>query len=137
MRSRTHTPRPLLVLAVVFSTLIMIDMETCRAETVSAFLKKNGKTLSLQVSVAAPAPSSLIARLHLPAQMKVVSTSPPGAKVDRKAANIKWLVKKPRPGTLQFSATTESAPNFSKVSGVVLFRQPGEGKLITIEADKH
>lgn len=136
MKRRTHTPRSLLVLAVVFCTIIMIGMEPCQAETVSASLKKNGKTITLQVSVADPAPTSLIARLHFPAQMTVVSTSPSGAKVDRKAANIKWLVKKPRLGALQFSATTEAAPDFSKVSGVVLFRQPGEGSLITIEARK-
>lgn len=136
MRYGTNARRPLLLWTLVLFIIAMTGIEECSADTVSATLLSNGKTLTLQVSVADPAPSSLIARLHLPAQAKIVSTSPTGAKVDRKASTIKWLVKTPFSGSLKFSATTATAPDFSSVSGLVLFRHPKDGKLIKIAAQK-
>ena len=128
--------RPLFLLPIYVSMLLGTGAVDCLADQVAATLQQEGKKLKLEISVAAPPPSSLIARIKLPSQPKIVATSPTTAKLDQKKSHIKWLVKNPSPGTLRFSVTTSAATDFSKVSAEVLYRKPGSKKSINIDAQK-
>lgn len=136
MNPTTPFPRPVLLLSILFSLLLFTKADQCVAGPAAATLQQDGQTIRLEVSVPTPPPTSLIARIKLPAQTKIGATSPPAAKVDHKSSHIKWLVKQPGPGTLRFSVKTSPPLDLSKVSAEVLFHPPGGGSLTKIDAKK-
>lgn len=136
MNHTTPYPKSLLLLPFLVSMLFLALAAQSIAGQAAATLEQDGQTIRLEVSVPTPPPTSLIAGIKLPAQTKIGATSPPSAKVDSQNAHIKWLVKHPRPGTLRFSVTTSPPMKLSSVSAEVLFRPPGGGSLIRIDAKK-
>lgn len=104
--------------------------------SLQATIHQQGQTLSLEVAVPAPPPSSIIAGIKLSQQVKIVKTFPASAKLDAQASHVKWLVKNPSPGKLRFTVTTSPAADLAKVSAEILYRSPGGGSLQKIEAGK-
>lgn len=137
MSYKTRYPGPLFFLPLLVSIVLGSGTVDCLAEQVAATLQQQARNLNLEVSVAAPPPTSLIAVMKLPPQTKIQEISPRNAKSDPKNSQIKWLVKNPRTGTLRFSVTVSKPTDLSKVSAEILYRKPGGGKLIKIDAQKH
>ena len=113
--------------------LVALPASASRAEQVTATLGREAAALVLEISLAPPAPASLIARVTLPSGTGVVSVSPEGAKIDRGGTEVKWLVKSPRPGSHRFTVATEKPVATSSVTAVVLYRT-GQGTLVTVPA---
>lgn len=134
MSGKTHFLKTLAICSALICLTIAITTEISRADQVSAALQHNNNKLTLKVFLASPPPVNLIAQITIPAQVKIVSTSPKATKVDRKKSMIKWLVKNPQAGTLQFAVTTSPGADPSSVAAVVLYRKPGDGSLIKIKA---
>lgn len=135
MGPRIHYAIPLL-LPTICIFLLAITAADCLAGQVEATINRDNQSLRLEVSVPSPPPSSIIAGITLPKNTKVVGTSPKSAKIDPKTSSVKWLVKNPQPGTLRFSASTSPPADFSEVSAEILYRAPGGGSLIKINAKK-
>ena len=125
-----------LLLSTICILLLGTASVDCLAGQVAATLQRENQHLKLEVSVPSPPPSSIIAGIKLPKNTRIVSTSPKSAKIDAKSSSVKWLVKNPRPGSLRFSASTSTPVDFSKVSAEILYRTPGGGSLIKVNAKK-
>ena len=136
MSYKRRYSRRLFFLPLLVSIVLGSGTVDCLAEQVAATLQQQAQNLNLEVSVAAPPPTSLIAVMELPPQTKIQATSPRNAKLDPKNSQIKWLVKNPRTGTLRFSVTVSKPIDLSKVSAEILYRKPAGGKLIKIDARK-
>ncbi len=136
MSYKTRYLGRLFFLPLLVSIVLASGAVDCLAEQVAATLQQQAQNLNLEVSVAAPPPTSLIAVMELPPQTKIQATSPGNAKLDQKKSQIKWLVKNPSAGTLRFSVTLTKPTDLSKVSAEILYRKPGGGKLIKIIAQK-
>ena len=136
MSYKRRYPGRLFFLPLLVSIVLGSGTVDCLAEQVAATLQQQAQNLNLEVSVAAPPPTSLIAVMELPPQTKIQATSPRNAKLDPKNSQIKWLVKNPRKGKLRFSVTVSKPTDLSKVSAEILYRKPGGGKLIKIDAQK-
>jgi hypothetical protein len=136
MGFRVQYKKSYLLLATLCILLLGSSSADCLAGQVAATLHQDNQNLRLEVSVPSPPPSSIIAGIKLPKNIKIVRTSPKSAKIDPKTSSIKWLVKNPRPGTLPFSASTSPVPDFSRVSAEILYRAPGGGSLIKVNARK-
>ena len=136
MSYKTRYPGRLFFLPLLVSIVLGSGTVDCLAEQVAATLQQQAQNLNLEVSMAAPPPTSLIAAMELPPQTKIQATSPGNAKLDQKKSQIKWLVKNPSAGTLRFSVTLTKPADLSKVSAEILYRKPGGGKLIKIIAQK-
>lgn len=136
MSYKRRYSRRLFFLPLLVSIVLGSGTVDCLAEQVAATLQQQAQNLNLEVSVADPPPTSLIAVMELPPQTKIQATSPRNAKLDPKNSQIKWLVKNPRTGTLRFSVTVSKPIDLSKVSAEILYRKPAGGKLIKIDARK-
>ena len=136
MSYKRRYSRRLFFLPLLVSIVLGSGTVDCLAEQVAATLQQQAQNLNLEVSVADPPPTSLIAVMELPPQTKIQATSPRNAKLDPKNSQIKWLVKNPRTGKLRFSVTVSKPIDLSKVSAEILYRKPGGGKLIKIDAQK-
>jgi len=136
MSYKTRYPGRLFFLPLLVSILLWGGAVDSMADQVAATLQQQAQNLNLEVSVAAPPPASLIAVMELPPQTKIQATSPRNAKLDPKNSQIKWLVKNPGTGRLRFSVTVSKPTDLAKVSAEILYRKPGGGKLIKIDAQK-
>ena len=136
MSYKRRYPGRLFFLPLLVSIVLGSGTVDCLAEQVAATLQQQAQNLNLEVSVADPPPTSLIAVMELPPQTKIQATSPRNAKLDPKNSQIKWLVKNPRTGKLRFSVTVSKPIDLSKVSAEILYRKPAGGKLIKIDARK-
>ncbi len=123
------------ILAVCIFCLSLLKPAACQAAPVSAVIYlQSGTTAVLEISLANPLPTTLIAQIALPPAAQVVSTSPGGAKIERGATLVKWLLKNPAAGSIRFSATSAVALDQQALSGVVLFRRQADGSLVRINA---
>ena len=136
MSYKRRYPGRLFFLPLLVSIVLGSGTVDSMADQVAATLQQQAQNLNLEVSVADPPPTSLIAVMELPPQTKIQATSPRNAKLDPKNSQIKWLVKNPRTGTLRFSVTVSKPIDLSKVSAEILYRKPAGGKLIKIDARK-
>ena len=136
MSYKTRYPGRFFFLPLLVSIVLWSGAVDSMADQVAATLQQQAQNLNLEVSVAAPPPASLIAVMELPPQTKIQATSPRNAKLDPKNSQIKWLVKNPRTGTLRFSVTVSKPTDLANVSAEILYRKPGGGKLIKIDAQK-
>ena len=136
MSYKRRYSRRLFFLPLLVSIVLWSGTVDCLAEQVAATLQQQAQNLNLEVSVADPPPTSLIAVMELPPQTKIQATSPRNAKLDPKNSQIKWLVKNPRTGKLRFSVTVSKPIDLAKVSAEILYRKPGGGKLTKIDARK-
>jgi len=136
MSYKRRYPGRLFFLPLLVSIVLGSGTVDCLAEQVAATLQQQAQNLNLEVSVADPPPTSLIAVMELPPQTKIQAISPRNAKLDPKNSQIKWLVKNPRTGKLRFSVTVSKPIDLSKVSAEILYRKPGGGKLTKIDAQK-
>lgn len=136
MSYKRRYPGRLFFLPLLVSIVLGSGTVDCLAEQVAATLQQQAQNLNLEVSVADPPPTSLIAVMELPPQTKIQATSPRNAKLDPKNSQIKWLVKNPRTGKLRFSVTVSKPIDLSKVSAEILYRKPAGGKLIKVDARK-
>ena len=136
MSYKTRYPGRFFFLPLLVSIVLWSGAVDSMADQVAATLQQQAQNLNLEVSVTAPPPASLIAVMELPPQTKIQATSPRNAKLDPKNSQIKWLVKNPRTGTLRFSVTVSKPTDLANVSAEILYRKPGGGKLIKIDAQK-
>ena len=136
MHSRP-TSAPLFFLLLMLNVFLLWSAPSVApAAQLQATIHQQGPTLSLDVAVPAPPPSSIIAGIKLSPKLKIVRTSPASAKVDSQTPHVKWLVKNPPPGAHRFTVTTSPAADLSKVSADILYRSPGGGSLQKVEARK-
>lgn len=117
--------------------LFALSAGTAIAGPGKATLSTNKDQLHLSVTVPKPAPSSLIAQLKLTAGTTIISTSPHTAKIDAGGSVVKWLVKNPPPGTINFTAVISPPANAASASGSVTYRKPGDGTLVKITAENN
>jgi hypothetical protein len=134
-------PIPPFFIVFIFAASIiclnLLEPPACQAAPVSAAIYlQNGTRAVLEISLANPVPTSLIAQIALPPSARVVATSPGGAKIEHGANLIKWLLKNPSAGSIQLSVTSAVAFDQNSLSGVVLFRRQQDGNLVKVKAEK-
>ena len=117
--------------------ILFIQAESWGADQVSAELyQKNSKQQVLALKISSPAPGSLIAQISFPASLQIVATDPAVAKLDQESGAVKWLIKKPRPGTILLTLKTAAPADLSKLSADVMYRSGAGGSLKKISAKK-
>ncbi len=113
--------------------LFLLDPEIGRAESGVAgrYLAGGGSDVRILLTIAKPAPKAFIVLQQIPEGVQVTSASsaPSGAPQDGTA--VKWLFKRPLPGstivTLQLSRQVPE----SQLVGEISYRHPKSGVLVT------
>lgn len=104
-----------------------------RAEGIRArYLKNGGDATVLELSIAAPAPSSVIVQQQLPPGTRIKHAVPAYTKFNPEKAEVKWLVKRPRPGVRTITLQYETPLSGQGASAVIRCKSPSSGQLMTI-----
>ncbi len=109
-------------------TLLVLPLSVLASSVTGRYLKGSGTTITLQVSVGKPAPSSIIVEQSISPKNKIKNAKPKPQKIGSNG-KVKWLVKNIRPGKRQFTLKL-SAPLQGSVRGVIRYKDPASGKFL-------
>ncbi len=124
-----------LCIAVTLASVIFLlsSVEISRAEPVTARLYQSGKTMTfIELSLAPPAPATLIVELKLPSVVKIIRSVPQFSKQNKNT--IKWLLKniKERSYTIQLETGTMIDLSSSQVH--IRYRDRDSGSIQEVQA---
>ncbi len=131
MAQKNTTLSIVITLASVIFLLALVSIS--RAEPVTARLYQSGKTMTfIELSLAPPAPATLIVEMKLPAGVDVVRTVPHFSKQNKNS--IKWLLKniKDRSFTIQLETGTKLDLGSSQVH--IRYRNRDSGSVQEVQA---
>ncbi|BHH82975.1 hypothetical protein [Desulforhopalus sp. 52FAK] len=114
-----------------FLTVLIIGLLplASHASTVNGrYLKGSGSTITLEISVGKPAPSSIIVEQSFSQKNKVTAAQPKPNKMSGNG-NAKWLLKNIKPGKKRFTLQLAS-PLKGSIRGVVRYKDPASGKFL-------
>ena len=116
--------RPLLT-ALIICLLPLIS----HASTVNGrYIKGAGSTITLEISVGNPAPTSIIVEQSFSQKNKIKAAHPKPKKISGNG-NAKWLVKNIKPGKKRFTLQLAS-PLKGSIRGVLRYKDPSTGKFL-------
>lgn len=102
---------------------------TSHASTVNGrFIKGSGSTITLEISVGTPAPTSIIVEQSF-SQKNTIKAAQPKPKKISGNGNAKWLLKNIKPGKKRFTLQLAS-PLKGSIRGVVRYKDPASGKFL-------
>jgi len=94
------------------------------------YLADSGREIVLELSIGAPAPSSLILRQYLVPGSRIVSAEPAYKKYDPGSGEVLWLLSGLGPGTRTVRLRL-AAPQSQPVTGEVRCLDPETGRYVT------
>ena len=107
---------------------------TVQAEGIQArYLENSGKMSVLEISIADPAPSSVIVKQYLPAGKSIEGTLPDYTKYNLKKQMLTWLFKRPAPGVQRIVTYYTSPLTGEGAYAVIRCKNPRDGTLMTIQ----
>ena len=122
---------PLLFLA---AWCLALPSAAAAAPLVSAhYSQQKANAGMLQLTIAAPAPSTVIVSLNLPAGHDILSANPSFKKRSKKTREVKWLLKDVTPGSRTISFVLSAPFSFSQLGCIVQYMDPGDGRMVTLK----
>ena len=119
--NRVRLTLPLLI-------VLMTPFAVQAASVSGRYLRASGTTITLEIVVNKPAPSSIIVEQFFAPENKIKTARPQPQKIDIHRS-AKWLVKNLRPGKRRFSVQL-TAPLQGSVRGVVRYKDPMSGTFL-------
>ena len=96
------------------------------------YLSATGQDIQLQITVASPAPTTLIVVQNLPAGTVIETASPAFHQHDAGKGEVKWLLTQVKPGRYVLNLHL-SRPMFpGGISGEIRYKEPASGRLINL-----
>lgn len=128
-----HAPaQGLLYLALL--VLLALPMPLCAGEALVSgqYLSAAGQDIQLQITVASPAPSTLIVIQNLPTGTMIEAASPAFHQYDTGKGEVKWLLTKVNPGKYLVSLRLSRPVAHGGISGEVRYKDPANGRLTNL-----
>ena len=122
-----------IVITLTSIIFLLSSISISQAEPVTARLYQSGKTMTfIELSLAPPAPATLIVEMKLPSGVDVVKTVPQFSKQNKNS--IKWLLKNitARSFTIQLQTATKLDLSSSQVH--IRYRSRDSGSIQEVQA---
>jgi hypothetical protein len=94
------------------------------------YLKAEGKTIQLELSIGRPAPSTVIVIQNLPSGARIVGASPPVKRFDPQSGEAKWLLKGVRSGELLVQMELSRPIRARELRGQIRYKHPATGAMV-------
>ena len=124
--------RPFLVQ--ILLALIFGGMAAAESGVVGRYLAGGGSDVQMLLTIQKPAPAAFIVLQQIPPGVKMTSASPAPSLASRSAfsagSTVKWLVKRPRPGSLILSMQLSRQVAEEQLQGEISYRHPENGSLV-------
>lgn len=112
--------------------LALFPVGTLQAETnvVGRYLAGGGSDVRMLLTIQAPPPAAFIVLQQIPPGVKMTAATPAPSGFQQDGATVKWLFKRPRPGTMIVSMQLSRQVPESQLKGEISYRHPRNGELI-------
>jgi len=115
---------------ILLTTLIigLIPLTGHASSVNGRYVKASGSTVSLEISIGKPAPTSIIVEQTFSQKNKIKAAQPKPKKISGNG-NTKWLVKNIKPGKKRFTLQLAS-PLKGSIRAVIRYKDPATGKFL-------
>jgi len=126
-----HAPGLLFVTLLV---LLSLPNPLCAGEALVSgqYLSVAGQNIQLRITVASPAPSTLIVIQNLPMGTVIEAVSPAFHQYDVGKGEGKWLLTQVRPGRYILSLRLVRPVALGGISGEIRYKDPASGRLTNL-----
>ena len=116
----------LLLAVVLLPTIVWAD-----GGVAGRYLAGGGSDVRILLTINRPAPKAFIVLQQVPAGVVVASVSPAPSGGPQDGSAIKWLFKRPSPGSMILTMQLSRQVAESGLIGEISYRHPKSGKLVT------
>lgn len=122
----------LLFLALLLLFSRPMPLRAAEALVSGRYLSGGGQDIQLQITVASPAPSTLIVIQNLPVGTVIEAASPAFHQYDAGKGEVKWLLTEVRPGRHLVSLRLPHPVAAGVVTGEIRYKDPASGRLTNL-----
>ena len=124
-------PRLWLLLGMLICSLISAAAARGQEKLVSCrYLKAQGQTIQLELSIGRPAPTTVIVIQNLPPGAAIVSASPPVKRFDAASGEAKWLLKGLTSGQRLLEMKLSTPIQARELRGQIRYKHPATGAMV-------
>jgi hypothetical protein len=123
----------LLFLALLLLGCFPMSLSAGEALVSGQYLSAAGQNIQLQITVASPAPSTLIVIQNLPAGTAIETASPAFNQYDAGTGEVKWLLTRVKPGGYTVSLRLARSASPGGISGEIRYKDPASGKMTRLQ----
>jgi len=125
------------VQSLLFAALILLislpmSLRADEALVSGQYLSAAGQEIQLQITVANPAPSTLIVIQKLPSGTVVEAASPAFHQYDGGKGEGKWLLTQVKPGRYTLSLRLPRPVASQEISGEIRYKDPASGRMVNL-----
>lgn len=99
------------------------------------YIRSEGDSVLLEISVSEPFPSSIIVMQHLPVEVEILKAQPPFKKYNPKKGEAKWFFKEDISSSFFIEIYLSGPVESEGVSGEVRYMDPARGNMVTISVE--
>ncbi len=130
---KIHAQAPgLLFLALLLLLSLPTPLRAGEALVSGQYLSVAGQDIQLRITVASPAPSTLIVIQNLPVGTVIEAASPAFHQYDAGKGEVKWLLTQVSPGRYTLSLHLPRPVASGGISGEIRYKDPASGRLINL-----
>lgn len=131
MTAEKIRPRPpgLLLLALLLLLSLPGPSRAGEALVSGQYQSGGGQDIQLRITVAGPAPSTLIVIQNLPAGTVIEAASPAFHQYDAGKGEVKWLLTQVRPGRYLLGLRLAAPVPSGAIGGEIRYKDPASGRL--------
>lgn len=122
----------LLLLTLLVLLFLSAPLRADEALVSGQYLSGAGQDIQLRITVAGPAPSTLIVIQNLPAGTVIGAASPAFHQYDAAKGEIKWLLTKVGAGNYLLSLRLPAPVAAGQISGEIRYKDPASGRLTQV-----
>lgn len=109
----------------ILLVLTFAPLPVAAANISGRYLDRGSNEIHLQLTVKPPAPAAFIVIQKIPRGTRLISSSPPPS--NGAGPIIKWLFKRPRPGSYLVRMQFSDPISVHQIEGTISYRHPGNG----------
>ena len=130
-KPHAHAPELLFLALFLFLSLPM-PLRAGNALVSGQYLSSAGQDIQLRITVASPAPTTLIVIQNLPAGTVIEAASPAFHQYDAGKGEVKWLLTQVSPGSYLLSLRLPRPVASGGISGEIRYKEPASGRLTNL-----
>lgn len=120
----------LVFLSIAIIPLLFIGTVHAETKVEGRYLARGGSDVRVLLTIQAPPPAAFIVLQQIPPGVKMMAATPAPSGFLQDGVTVKWLFKRPRPGTMIVSMQLSRQVPESQLMGEISYRHPQSGELI-------
>ena len=114
----------------VFTILLVATHAFAETEVTGRYLAGGGSDVQILLTIQSPPPAAFIVLQQIPSDVKVLSATPAPAGLQQEGGTIKWLFKRPQPGSIILTLQLSKQVPDNLLMGEVSYSHPRSRAII-------